>query len=337
VPFGRARLRCRGGQVVDACASATYSRSSKVVLEEAGEGPVGEDAAARLAARAVVGLAVGVDDALHRGAAHRARLAVLAVDGHVGVERGHLLREAVAGLGDALCRPPVQDVDGGGVEALDLLVVEGGGHRHRRQPGPVHDLVGEGPSDPREQPGVGEGSLQRVPFGAQRRGEVGDRRSGDLEAAGVEGGQRFVPAHQMERGASLGPGFGQDEGPRGEVEGGEADLARDLRPALQPAEAARHHQVEDEVQVVVEIQDDPLAETAQSGHPGALGAVDRRVVAAQQGEALHPDVLEGLTHDPVLERLQVGGDLGKFRHGPIVPGGISRRGPPGRRRRSGPG
>ena len=44
--------------------------------------------------RAVVRLVLGVDDALHRRAAHRARLAVAAVHRHAVAERGDLLREA---------------------------------------------------------------------------------------------------------------------------------------------------------------------------------------------------------------------------------------------------
>src|SRR5258708_25542772 len=44
-------------------------------LEQARERAVGEDLAAGLAARAVVGLVLGVHDALHRRAAHRAGFA----------------------------------------------------------------------------------------------------------------------------------------------------------------------------------------------------------------------------------------------------------------------
>ena len=51
-----------------------------------------------LTRRAVVGLVLGVDDALHRRAAHRARLAVAAVDRHVLAERGDLLGKAAVGL-----------------------------------------------------------------------------------------------------------------------------------------------------------------------------------------------------------------------------------------------
>src|SRR5439155_464197 len=69
-----------------------------VVLEEPGERAVGEEHAARLAAGAVVGLVLGVDDALHGRAAVGTGLAVAPMDGHAVAEGGHLLGEAVARL-----------------------------------------------------------------------------------------------------------------------------------------------------------------------------------------------------------------------------------------------
>src|SRR6185503_18624282 len=50
-----------------------------VLLEEARQAAIGEQPALGLTGRTVVRLVVGVHDALHPGAAHRARLAVLAV------------------------------------------------------------------------------------------------------------------------------------------------------------------------------------------------------------------------------------------------------------------
>src|SRR4051812_39956693 len=64
-----------------------------VVFQEAREGAVGEYFAFRLAAWTVIRLVLGVDDALHRRAAHGARLAEAAMDRHVGTKGGHLLGE----------------------------------------------------------------------------------------------------------------------------------------------------------------------------------------------------------------------------------------------------
>src|SRR5687768_10439996 len=93
-------------------------------MEQAGERAVGEDLAAALAARAVVRLAVRVDDALDLRAADRAGLAEAAVHGHALAKRGDLLGEPVAGLGPKPVRPLAQHVDGRRVETVGRLAVE---------------------------------------------------------------------------------------------------------------------------------------------------------------------------------------------------------------------
>src|SRR5713226_9847965 len=68
-------------------------RARPARLEQARERAVGEDLAAGLAARAVVGLVLRVHDALHRRAAHRAGLAKSPVHRHALAKGGDLLRE----------------------------------------------------------------------------------------------------------------------------------------------------------------------------------------------------------------------------------------------------
>src|SRR5207247_9328977 len=63
-------------------------RLRPVLMQETRERTVREEAAARLTARAVVGLVVRVNDPLHGRAAVGTRLAVAAVHRHVGTERG---------------------------------------------------------------------------------------------------------------------------------------------------------------------------------------------------------------------------------------------------------
>src|SRR5262245_8519073 len=70
-----------------------------VVPEQPRQGTIRRQAPAGLAARAVVGLGVGVDDALDRRAAVRAGLAPAAVDRHTRAECGHVLREAARARG----------------------------------------------------------------------------------------------------------------------------------------------------------------------------------------------------------------------------------------------
>jgi peptidoglycan LD-endopeptidase LytH len=73
--------------------------------------------------------------------------------------------------------------------------------------------------------------------------------------------------------------------------------------------------MENEKKISLQLDGDPLAETAEPGYAltrcfgrGWLdGAEDERV-----GE---PDLFEGMPCDPALESLDVDGDVGKFRHG----------------------
>src|SRR5262249_1460928 len=64
-----------------------------VLFQQARHRAVCEDAAAGLAACAVVAFVVGVDDALHRRVTDRTWFFELAVDRHLGAERGHFLGE----------------------------------------------------------------------------------------------------------------------------------------------------------------------------------------------------------------------------------------------------
>src|SRR5439155_24717289 len=126
------------------------------------ERAVGEEPAARLAPRAAVLLVLGVDDALHRGAARRARLAVAPVDGHPFAERRDPLGELRTGLPPQPFAPVEQRRARGLEEARALRVRELPRELHGRQARPMKDLGGVGVADPAEEPWVGERTLERV-------------------------------------------------------------------------------------------------------------------------------------------------------------------------------
>ena len=86
-------LRTSVARLAPCRSSSSSSDLRPVAVEQARQRAIGEQLAAGLAGRAVVGLVLGVADALHRRAADRARLAVLAVHRHLRAERGHLLGE----------------------------------------------------------------------------------------------------------------------------------------------------------------------------------------------------------------------------------------------------
>src|SRR5438128_1708777 len=78
------------------CSFQFFEVARPIVLEQARQRTVGENLAPGLAARAVVRLIVGVDDALNRRSADRTRLAESAMRCHLGPEGGHFLRKAGA-------------------------------------------------------------------------------------------------------------------------------------------------------------------------------------------------------------------------------------------------
>src|SRR5690606_4631578 len=94
--------RCAGGNAglsrspgPSALALELVEGLGPALLQQARERAIGQELAAGLAAGAVVGLVLRVDDALHGRTADRAGLLVLAVHGHLRADRGDLLREAL--------------------------------------------------------------------------------------------------------------------------------------------------------------------------------------------------------------------------------------------------
>src|SRR5262249_4570188 len=139
-PSGFARWGEETGLLVDL---DVVDRARVGVVQDARQRAIGEASAFGLADGAVVGLVVGVADALHRLAAHRTRLAVAAVHREARSERGDVARprEAAGELRAQPVEPRGQRRAGRTVEAADLLVVELARLLDGRQPRRVQDLV----------------------------------------------------------------------------------------------------------------------------------------------------------------------------------------------------
>src|SRR5690349_9455738 len=95
-----------------------------VLLHQRGQAPVGQEAPAALALRAVVALVVRVADALYGRTAVGAWLAEAAVHGHALAERGDLVGEAFAHLVAQTRGPFVQHRHGRRSQPFDFGVVE---------------------------------------------------------------------------------------------------------------------------------------------------------------------------------------------------------------------
>ena len=91
-----------------------------VVLQEACERAVRQNPPTSLTSGTIVGLVVGEADSLDGRAADGARFAKLAMHGHFGPERSHLLRKLAARLVAEAVDPFQQHVVGGAVKLLDI-------------------------------------------------------------------------------------------------------------------------------------------------------------------------------------------------------------------------
>src|SRR5208282_847289 len=96
-------------------------RTRPVLVQQAGKRAIGEQAAASLAGRTIVGLVAGIADALDLGPAARARLAIATVNCHAGTKRSNLLRKCAGGFGAQAIGPFEQRRTRGAVESFDLL------------------------------------------------------------------------------------------------------------------------------------------------------------------------------------------------------------------------
>jgi hypothetical protein len=73
--------------------------------------------------------------------------------------------------------------------------------------------------------------------------------------------------------------------------------------------------VQDEEAVVVEREDDPLAEAAHAAHDSPVQHVERRVDRAQYEWAQEPNLLETVADHACGQGLNVDCDIGQFGHG----------------------
>ena len=182
----------------------------------------------------------------------------------------------------------------------------------------MQDLVGVGVADPGQDVRIGQRALERAVLELHPVAKRLERGVLHLEAARVVLGQRRFAAHEVQARALVRARLGEDQRAARKVERGEAPLARRARPALTPAEAPRDHQVEDQEQIALEREYDPLAEPAEAEHALSLGRGERRIDAAQERRTHDAHALERLAHAPRREAFDVDGDVGELRHREIM-------------------
>jgi len=117
-------------------------------------------------------------------------------------------------------------------------------------------------------------------------------------------------AEEVEGGAALGAGFGEDERAVGKVEGGEVVAAAEFGSEVTPVETAGDHEVKDEPIAVVELDGDALADAAQRTHGVAFELFEGWLDGAQEEGACYADVGYWLAYDAWLKRREIGRDVG---------------------------
>src|SRR5205085_859590 len=161
-------------------------RLRPILFEQARQRAVDEQLTVGLAARTIVGLVVGVADALDGRAADGARFSKFSVHGHLIAERGDLRRE-IAGRLRSQTIGAFDEHSARRVEkASNLFFVETSGVLDRRQPGAMKNLIRVGVTDAAEQARVGKRSLEGVILLNQALGELGSRSVHDFETAALE-------------------------------------------------------------------------------------------------------------------------------------------------------
>ena len=123
------------------------------------------------------------------------------MNGHRLAERSDVLRKSCPGLAAEAVGPLEQGAPRGLEESRALVLAELAGQHHRREPGPMQDLVRVCVADPAEQPRIGERALQRVIL-AREGGAKGCEIGGEhLEPAGVMVIEPVLASDEVKRGA----------------------------------------------------------------------------------------------------------------------------------------
>ena len=127
----------------------------------------------------------------------------------------------------------------------------------------MKNFVGVRVADAAEEMWIGQRALERMVFSLQGGLKLREIRLEHFEPSSIVFGQCFRTADHVERCLPLAASLGEDKCAVVEVERQKTDLARNWRGGLFPPEASRDHQMEHKVELVVQLEDDALADAAQ--------------------------------------------------------------------------
>ena len=166
----------------------------------------------------------------------------------------------------------------------------------------MQDLVGDPVADAAEEAGIGQRALQRVVLAPHRFAKRLGRRGEQIHAAGIVQRQHLRAAYCMERRALLGVGFRQHQRAVGEIECRQPQLPRQRRACLPPVEPPGDHQMQHQIELIIEVKHDALAEPRQLAHRQPFEGFQRRIDGPQQERAAEPNALQLLADDARFQR-----------------------------------
>src|SRR5499427_10456436 len=163
---------------------------------------------------------------------------------------------------------------------------------------------------------IGQRAFDRVVLARQRLAKLLERDLEGLDAAGIERLQRRLSLYELHRRALLRSGFGEPERAVLEFKRGEHDLRAQpqLLATRPPAEPAGDYQMDDEKEVGIERQYDPLANPPDAANGQPDDRLNRRDHGPQHEWALNIEPLQPVAHDGGGQRLGVDDDIRQLRH-----------------------
>src|SRR5262249_36947095 len=134
-------------------------------------------------------------------------------------------------------------------------------------------------------------------------------------AAGIERAHGGVASHQLHRGSFLRARLGEEQRAVREVERGEQHLGTHTRLSawLAPAQPPRDHQVQDQEQIAIEFEDDPLPDPPDAADQLATNRLEWRIDRSQDEGTEEIDARETMPDDMAGQRLEIDDNVGKFR------------------------
>src|ERR1700736_935141 len=96
----------------------------------------------------------------------------------------------------------------------------------------------------------------------------------DLEYTSLEQRKRLLTPNQPEGSTPFRAGLCKNQRAIREIERRESDLARYLRPDGHPTKSARNHEMNDEKEIVLELQDNTLSHSPHTENALPIGRAD---------------------------------------------------------------